>query len=294
LTSWHLINQVQSKTSPAHIKRQNNRVISLLKVLDAHISLSVTSMPLTNIVTEQVYSNEISDSLLSFEDVGNEKYVEFVDERLKSDSQRSILDPIKKVNLNNFKSAIKSRKIKIDDKTKELRVICNLFARCALLKGQRNIDMKQIVGDLELTIVPRSLFATDGSLLDGSKSKSDAVTEILRAVDIGPIEQLLSNPTCVAINSMRVLNEIQSKHLKTGQDLVTEFLRRVDSITVHANVKVIVFDTYDTTQSLKDKTRISRKRQIPVPPETLSYHWKPILKRFGWTSCLPVNQPNTQ
>ena len=48
---------------------------------------------------------------------------------------------------------------------------------------------------------------------------------------------------------MRVHNEIQSKHLKTGQDLVTEFLRRVDIITVHANVKVIVFDTYDTTQS---------------------------------------------
>ena len=65
---------------------------------------------------------------------------------------------------------------------------------------------------------------------------------------------------------MRVLNEIQSKHLKTGQDLVTEFLRRVDSITVHANVKVIVFDTYDTSQSLKDKTRISRKKQRPVPP----------------------------
>ena len=126
--------------------------------------------------------------------------------------------------------------------------------------------MKQIVGDYQLTIVPRSLFATDGSLLGGSKSKSDAVTEILRAVDIGPIEQLSSNPTCVAIDSMRVLNEIQSKHLKTGQDLVTEFLRRVDNITVHANVKVIVFDTYDTTQSLKDKTRISRKKQRPVPP----------------------------
>ena len=84
--------------------------------------------------------------------------------------------------------------------------------------------------------------------MDGSKSKSVAVTEILGAVDIGPIERLSSNPTCVAIDSMRVLNEIQSKHLKTGQDLVTEFLRRVDSITVHANVKVIVFDTYDTTQ----------------------------------------------
>ena len=79
--------QKHHQLTSAYIKRQNNRVISLLKVLDAHISLSVTSMPLTNIVTGQVYSNEISDSLLSFEDVGNEKYIEFVDERLKVNSQ---------------------------------------------------------------------------------------------------------------------------------------------------------------------------------------------------------------
>ena len=35
---------------------------------------------------------------------------------------------------------------------------------------------------------------------------------------------------------------------------------------MHANAKVIVFDTYDTTQSLKDNTRITRKKQRPVPP----------------------------
>ena len=44
-------NQKHHQLTSAYIKRQNNRVISLLKVLDAHISLSVTSMPLTNTVT---------------------------------------------------------------------------------------------------------------------------------------------------------------------------------------------------------------------------------------------------
>ena len=78
--------------------------------------------------------------------------------------------------LNTCKSAIKPNKLKNNDKTKELRGNCNLFARCALIRGQRDIDMK-VVGDYELTVFPKSLFSSDGSLLDGSKSKSVAVTE---------------------------------------------------------------------------------------------------------------------
>ena len=87
-------------------------------------------MPLTNIVTGQIYSNKISDSLLSFEDVGNKKYIEFVDKRLKLNSQKSILDPIKKVNLKTCKSAIKGRKI--DDKQKKYVgiAICLHVALC--------------------------------------------------------------------------------------------------------------------------------------------------------------------
>ena len=50
--------------------------------------------------------------------------------------------------------------------------------------------MEVIVGDYELTVLPKSLFASDGSLLDGSKSKSDAVTEVMKAALVEPNEQL--------------------------------------------------------------------------------------------------------
>ena len=39
--------------------------------------------------------------------------------------------------------------------------------------------MKVIVGDYKLTVLPKGLYASDGSLLDGSKSKSDAATEVM-------------------------------------------------------------------------------------------------------------------
>ena len=47
--------------------------------------------------------------------------------------------------LQTCKSAMKAKTFKVDDKTKELRGNCNLFARCALIQGKRNIDMKVII-----------------------------------------------------------------------------------------------------------------------------------------------------
>ena len=74
---------------------------------------------------------------------------------------------------------------------------CNLFARCALIQGKRNIYMRLIIGDYELIVFPKSLFSSDGSLLDGSKSKSCAVTEILKATEVEPTDQIANKLDCV-------------------------------------------------------------------------------------------------
>ena len=57
--------------------------------------------------------------------------------------------------------------------------------------------MKVIIGDYELTVFPKSLFSSDGSLLDGSKSKSGAVTEILKATEVEPTDQIANKLDCV-------------------------------------------------------------------------------------------------
>ena len=85
--------------------------------------------------------------------------------------------------------------------------------------------MKVIVGDYELTVYPKSLFTSDGSLLDGGNSKSDAVTEVMKAAEVEPNEQLPLNPDCVVFDAMRLLNEMNTKKFKTGNDLLNEFLR---------------------------------------------------------------------
>ena len=82
-----------------------------------------------------------------------------------------------------------------------------------------------------MSVFPKSLFSSDGSLLDGSKSKSDAVTKVMKAAEVEPNESLPMKLDCGAVlDAMRLLNEMNTKNFKTGKDLLTEFLRRIDTI----------------------------------------------------------------
>ena len=117
--------------------------------------------------------------------------------------------------------------------------------------------MRVVVGEFELTLFPKSLFSSDGSLLDGSKSKSDAVTEVMKAAEVELNESLPMKPDCAVFDAMRLLNEMNTKNFKTGKDLLEEFLRRIDTISSNAQIRIVAFYTYSDSPSLKDSTRIS-------------------------------------
>ena len=76
--------------SNAYINRQNEGVNSLLPVLQEYLSFSEVSSSFTNIITGQIYSEKITEDLLSFQETGNRVYKEFLDERLKPESTKSI------------------------------------------------------------------------------------------------------------------------------------------------------------------------------------------------------------
>ena len=113
-----------------------------------------------------------------------------------------------------------------------------------------------------MSVFPKSLFSSDGSLLDGSKSKSDAVTEVMKAAEVDPNESLPMKPDCAVFDAMRLLNEMNTNNFKTGKDLLEEFLRRIDTISSNAQIRIVAFDTYSESPSLKDSTRISRKKTL--------------------------------
>ena len=150
----------------------------------------------------------------------------------------------------------------MQDKIVELRSNCNLFAKCSVIKGKRDIDMKTVVGDYELMAVPRSLMTSDGVLHSGHMGKSDLVNVIMKHFGVTPFGSLnLPNgaATSAIIDAMYLVNTIIPKPswIATGADLAKEFLKRVDDRSQTCASVGIIFDTYRDV-SLKDATRADR------------------------------------
>ena len=104
--------------------------------------------------------------------------------------------------------------------------------------------MKVVVGEHKLTIVPRSLFNVDGSILYGAKNKSEVVTKLLNATKV--LEKMPCHPKCAVIDYMGLVNEINPKprSIKTGDDLANEFLQKLDLKTQGSTLVITTFDMY--------------------------------------------------
>ena len=102
------------------------------------------------------------------------------------------------------------------------------------------------------------------ALLDGAKSKSEAVTEVLNAICTEFLKKMSCHPKCAVIDCMWLVNEINPKprSVKTGDDLANEFLRKLDLKTQGATLAIPTFDMYGSlSHSLKGRTRKVRKRK---------------------------------
>ena len=83
--------------------------------------------------------------MMRIEQTGKDTTEIFIVECLQPESKIGIFAPLAKVKLKTCKSVNKSQKMDVNDKVVELKYNCNLFARCAVLKGKRDIDMKVVV-----------------------------------------------------------------------------------------------------------------------------------------------------
>ena len=118
-----------------------------------------------------------------------------------------------------------------------------------------------------------------------NKSKSDAVTEILKATEVEPSDQLPNRSDCVVFDAMRGLNEMSAKRFKTDKDLSNGFLHRINAISLNAGLQIVEFDTYSETSSLKDKNRISRKNSS-TPPRDFNVNLEINLEKVGMPELL--------
>ena len=128
-----------------------------------------------NIITNVVQPKEIYNDVMSVPNRRKQIYEQFCKERLQSTSTIGIWEPVKRLNLKLFTWGNEKKKQKIDQKIEDYKESYDMFARCALAASCSDIDMENIVGEYELSIVPRSLMSSNAMLYHGGDGKSALV-----------------------------------------------------------------------------------------------------------------------
>ena len=99
---------------------------------------------------------------------------------------------MKKRKLNTWKSTTKTLKVKINENVVELKEDRSLFARmCVVVKSRPEVDSKEAIGQYEFNLVPRSMFAADGSMLH-CPSKSVLMNILEKLNSTPPAENTIS------------------------------------------------------------------------------------------------------
>ena len=117
-----------------------------------------------------------AEQVLTFKEIGKESYINFVKERIEDES--SIWDIIKKIEVPCFTNNSKSTSVKLNGETLQIRQERKIMNQILVaLRSRPEIDLSNIFGTYEFSVVPLSLFATYRSLYYG-KDKSVIAKEL--------------------------------------------------------------------------------------------------------------------
>ena len=119
--------------------------------------------------------------------------------------------------------------MKYKDKVATLKEENVFISRIAMIRGQREIDLKSVIGNFELTPVVHSLMKRDGTLLDGWDGKSEFFSCVRQEANVPITDEAPCKFEFVAIDAMFVMNQIFTKPVwvKNGADLAKEFCKCV-------------------------------------------------------------------
>jgi len=103
--------------------------------------------------------------ILCRDEIGQQMFEVFVTECL-TEGKLSVWDKITKMKLGTYKTANASTEIKVGDSMVKIKEERGLLQRFIVISRSRpELDLKECIGTYEFGVVPRSLFASDGSLL---------------------------------------------------------------------------------------------------------------------------------
>ena len=107
----------------------------------------------------------VTNDILRREEIGQQMFDGFVTERL-TEGKFSVWDKMTKKKLGTYKIANASTEIRVGDNVVNIKEERGLLRRFIVISRSRpELDLKECIGTYEFGVVPRSIFASDGSLL---------------------------------------------------------------------------------------------------------------------------------
>jgi hypothetical protein len=247
-----------------------------------------------NLLTKEVMKENVSNDIVTRDDIGQQMFESFVTERL-TEGRLSVWDKMTKRKLGTFKSANAMLEVRAGEKLVKIKEERGLLQRFVVISRSRpELDLKDCIGTYEFGVVPRSLFASDGSMLLAYDKaailhhlESLNTNEVAEAGSSEPspsgnnlsdnqtmevryqVAEAITDRTDVAteathrviiIDGMAVVNSvIKTEQMKTCQDFAQSFLDMISNMTANYDEVRLVFDRYINT-SLKEQMRTQRTK----------------------------------
>jgi hypothetical protein len=264
------------------LRRQESNIQNLTSTLNSFTNpFTVEGDDIFNLATKVIMPEKVKHDLCRRNDIGKKLFEEFVSQRITT-GNTNVWAPMKKTQLQVWKNSAMTMRVKVGGKEIELKEDRSLFARMLVVsKSRPDINVKEAIGHHEFSVVPRSLFAGDGSMLHCSdKSALMKILEELpkqqeQNAENVEVRQDIQHPDTTDSAELKVaivdgMAEVQtldkpvwvnqcSDIAKHFSDCILEKYNPDKYDEVH-----LVFDRYDVPQSLKTSTR--ERRQGGKPP----------------------------
>ena len=224
----------------------------------------VVSTPLKSIVSSAVIPEKAKADILKYPLLGQERYIEFVEQRLLPTSILSVWDTVKQLKLKRFANWMEKTKVKVGYKVMKLREDRALMGRCLIIGQSRPElipNLETMVGTYEMSVMPRSIFAPDGTLLlTSDKASLMHVIEAQPHAQPPEEDQPTNKPRTVIIDAMCIVQAMKkTPFMKKMSDMKKSFINSIKT-RIHRGSYTearVLFDQY-LDNSLKDKTRAKR------------------------------------
>ncbi|KAK6182328.1 hypothetical protein SNE40_010039 [Patella caerulea] len=243
-----------------------------------------------NLLTKSVMNETVVNDILRRDEIGQQMFEGFVTER-PIEGRISVWEKMIKKKLGTFKSANASTEIRVGDKVVNIKEERGLLQRFIVISRSRpELGLEECIETYEFGVVPRSLFASDGSLLlaydkasilhhleklnsnaEQAKADRNKRTEsepsgnhsVHVPLQVEQADVEINQPSAyrvIIIDGMAVVNSVtKTDQMKTCQDFADSFLAIVCNIATNNDEVRLVFDRYMKT-SLKEQMMTKRTK----------------------------------